>query len=69
LRVGLRIFEVSSSHSDTAHKSGILWKNEWPVTGTCTVQHTQNTEKRPTFITPRIWNPQSQQASGRIPTS
>jgi hypothetical protein len=64
---GLLIIEASRSHSDTPHSVGLLWKSDQPVEETYTWKHTKLTRDRHP-CTRRDSNPQSQQASGRIPT-
>jgi len=55
-------------HSDTLHWVGVLWTSDQPDAEISTWQHTTiTTERRP--YPRRDSNPQSQQASGRRPTS
>jgi len=65
---GLLINEDSWSHSDTPQSVGLLWTSDQLVAEASTRQHTTFTTDR--HPCPR-WdsNPQSQQASGRRPTS
>jgi len=58
---GPPIIEASRSHSDISQSVGLLWKTDRPIAETCTWQHT--------VLPRRDSNPQSQQASGRRPTS
>jgi len=62
------ITEVSRSHSDTRHAVELLFPRDQPDAETSTWQHTTLTrDKSPC---PRgDSNPQSQEASGRTPTS
>ena len=65
--VGLLIIEDSRSHSDTPQSVGLLWTGDQLVTETFTWQHTKLTTDRHSCPW-RVWNPQSQQASGYRPT-
>jgi hypothetical protein len=65
---GLLITEASRSHTDTQHEVEIPWKSDQPHAETYTLQHAALTRDR--FPRPRRdSNPQSQQPSGRRPTS
>jgi hypothetical protein len=65
---GFLIIEVSLSHLDTWHTVGLLWTSDQLDAETSTWQHTTLTTERHTCLR-REWNPQSQQASDRRPTS
>ena len=61
------LFEVHPSHSDTSHLVRLLWTSDQPDAETSNRQH--KTLARYKLPCPqRDLNPQSQQASGRIPT-
>jgi len=65
---GLLIVEDSLSYSDTPHSVGLLWTSDHSDAETSTWQHT--TLKRDRHSCPRRDSiPQSQQASGRRPTT
>jgi len=62
------IVEASRSHSDTPHSVVILWTSDQPNYETSSRRHTTlTTERHP--CPRRDSNTQSQQASGRRPTS
>jgi len=65
---GLLIHEVSRSQNEAIQSVGLLWTSDQLVTETSTWQHTTLTTDR--HPCPR-WNskPQSEQGSGRRPTS
>jgi len=65
---GFLVTETSLSHSDTQHTAGFLWTSDQPDAENSTLQHTTLTRGIQTFPR-RDSNPQSQQASGRRPTS
>jgi hypothetical protein len=57
--LGLLIFEVSRSHSDTSHSAGFLWTSDQPVAEASSRKHTTFT--RDSHSCPqRYSNPQSQ---------
>ena len=60
--------DTSRSHSDTPQSVGLLWTSDQLVAETSTWQHTIFTRERHPCHR-RDSNPQSQQASGRIPTA
>jgi hypothetical protein len=64
-----RFVDASRSHSvDTPHSVGLLWTSDQPVAETSTWHHTTlTTDRHP--CPRRNSTPQSQQASGRRPTS
>jgi len=65
---GFPIIKDSRSHSDTPHSVGLLWTRDHPDAETSTWPHTTLTiDRYPCHR--RDSNPQSQQASGRRPTS
>jgi hypothetical protein len=61
-----RGFTITLKH--TPHSVGLLWTSDQPVAETSTWHHTTLTRDRPPCPL-RHSNPQSQQASGRRPTS
>ena len=63
---GLLIILSSRSHSDTPHSVEFLWSSDQPNAETSTWRNiTLTRDSHPCLR--RVWNPQSQQASGRIP--
>jgi len=64
LSLGIRIVEVSRSHSDTPHSIELLWMSAQPLAETSTWQHTTFTKDKDPCPR-RDSNPQSQQANGR----
>ena len=65
---GFPIIEASRSHSDTTHSIGLLWTSDRAHAQTSTWQHTTLTTDRRTCPC-RGSNPQSQQPTGRRPTT
>ena len=61
--LGLLIFEVPRSHSDTSHSVGLIWTGERPVTETSTWRHSKLTTDKHTFPQ-RHSNQQYPNASG-----
>jgi len=67
---GPLIIEASRSHSDTTYSLGLLWKSDWPVAKKSFWQVTTLARERERHsCRRRNSNPQTQQASGRGPTS
>jgi hypothetical protein len=64
----LLIIDASRSHSDTPHSVGLLWTSDQPDAETSTSEHSTPTRDRHPCPR-RDSNPQSQEASGRTPTS
>jgi len=65
---GFPIIEASRSHSDTPHSVGLLWASDQLFAETSTWQHTTLTRDWHPYLR-RDSNSQSQQASGRRPTT
>jgi hypothetical protein len=62
----LLVVEASKWHSDITHLVGLLWTSDQPDTDPCVTAH--NNHKKQTSMSPAIYNPQSQQVSGRTLT-
>ena len=56
------LYEVSPSHSDTAHSIGLLWTTDWSVAAISTGQHTNIRDRRPYSRGIRTRNPSARAA-------